>query len=75
MLADLKATYLINETAIKQYGLKNPVGQLITPGNGIKGEIIGIIKDFHYRGLNYAQTPVLLFYTPDYKNYVNIQNQ
>ena len=72
-IADKKATYLINETAIKQYGLKNPIGQLITPGNGIKGEIIGIIRDFHYRGLNYSQTPVLLFYTPDYKNYVNIR--
>ena len=72
-IADKKASYLINETAIKQYGLKNPIGQLITPGNGIKGEIIGIIRDFHYRGLNYSQTPVLLFYTPDYKNYVNIR--
>ena len=71
--SDIKATYLINETAIKQYGLKNPIGQLITPGNGIKGEIIGIINDFHYRGLNYVQTPVLLFYTSDYKNYVNIK--
>lgn len=72
-IADKKASYLINETAIKQYGLKNPIGQLITPGNGIKGEIIGIIRDFHYRGLNYSQTPVLLFYTPDYKNYINIR--
>ena len=72
-IADNKASYLINETAIKQYGLKNPIGQLITPGNGIKGEIIGIIRDFHYRGLNYVQTPVLLFYTTEYKNYVNIR--
>ena len=72
-IADKKTTYLINETAIVQYDLKNPIGQIITPGNGIKGEIIGIIQDFHYRGLNYPQTPVLLFYTPDYKNYVNIR--
>jgi putative ABC transport system permease protein len=72
-MADLKATYLINETAIKMYGLKNPIGQSITPGNGIKGEIIGIIQDFHYRGLIYAQTPVLLFNTPDHKNYINIK--
>jgi putative ABC transport system permease protein len=72
-IADKKATYLINETAIKKYGLRNPIGQSITPGNGIKGEIIGIVRDFHYRGLNYSQTPVLLFYTSDYKNYVNIR--
>ena len=53
--------------------LRIQIGQLITPGNGIKGEIIGIIKDFHYRGLNYEQTPVMLFYNPEYKNYVNIR--
>jgi len=71
--ADKKATYLINETAIKLYGLKNPLGQVIVPGNGIKGQIIGIINDFHYRGLNYEQTPLILFYTPEYKNYINIK--
>jgi len=71
--ADKKATYMINETAIKLYELKNPVGQVIVPGNGVKGQIIGIIKDFHYRGLNYEQTPLILFYTEEYKNYVNIK--
>ena len=71
--ADLKTTYLINETAIKLYDLKNPIGQVILPGNGIKGQIIGIIHDFHYRGLNYQQSPLLLFYTPDHLNYVNIK--
>jgi putative ABC transport system permease protein len=71
--AETRATYLINETAVRIYNLKNPIGQLITPGNGIKGEIIGIIYDFHYRGLIYPQTPLLLFNTPDYKRYVNIR--
>jgi putative ABC transport system permease protein len=71
--ADKKATYLINETAVKLYDLKNPIGQVIVPGNGIKGQIIGIFNDFHYRGLNYEQTPLILFYTPEYKNYVNIR--
>jgi len=72
-VSDLKATYLINERAIKQYGLKNPIGQIITPGNGIKGEIIGVFQDFHYRGLNYEQTPVILFYNPERVNYINIR--
>jgi putative ABC transport system permease protein len=71
--AEISTTYLINETAVRLYNLNNPIGQFITPGNGIKGEIIGIIFDFHYRGLNYPQTPLLLFNTPDYKRYVNIR--
>jgi putative ABC transport system permease protein len=71
--ADIKATYLINETAIKLYDLKDPVSQVIFPGNGIKGQIIGIIKDFHYRGLNYELSPLLLFYTPEHLNFINIR--
>lgn len=71
--ADKKSTYLINETAISLYDLKHPVGQVIVPGNGIKGQIIGVFRDFHYRGLNYEQTPLILFNTPEYKNYVNIR--
>jgi len=39
----------------------------------VKVQIIGIIKDFHYRGLNYEKSPLLLFYTEEYKNYVNIK--
>ncbi len=70
---DIKATYLVNETAVKLYDLKNPVGQVILPGNGIRGQIIGVIRDFHYRGLNYVQSPVLLFYTPEHLNYVNVK--
>ncbi len=71
--SDLKTTYLINQYAVNQYNLNDPVGQVITPGNGVKGTIIGIIKDFHYRGLNYEMTPLLLFYTSGYLNYVNIR--
>jgi len=71
--ADKKATYLLNETAVKLYGLKDPIGQVILPGNNIKGQIIGIIRDFHYRGLNYELTPLILFYTSEYKNYINVK--
>ena len=46
---------------------------MIVPGNGVKGQIIGIIKDFHYRGLNYEQTPLILFYTQEYLNYINVK--
>jgi putative ABC transport system permease protein len=71
--ADKKTTYLINETAIKLYNLKAPIGQMITPGNGVKGQIIGIFNDFHYRGLNYEQTPLILFYSTEYLRYVNVK--
>jgi putative ABC transport system permease protein len=64
--------YLINETALKQYKIKNPIGKILT-GNGRTGTIIGVINDFHYRGLNYTQTPLLLLYETKYIRYINIK--
>jgi putative ABC transport system permease protein len=65
-------SYLINETAIKQYNIKEPIGRILT-GNGRIGKIVGVVNDFHYRGLNYAQTPVLLLYETRYIRYINIK--
>ncbi len=43
--------YVINETAAKMLGFKDPVGQQITMW-GQTGEIIGIVKDFHHVSLH-----------------------
>jgi putative ABC transport system permease protein len=43
--------YVINETAAKMLGFKDPVGQQITMW-GRKGEIIGVVKDFHHVSLH-----------------------
>lgn len=53
--------YLINETAAKIMGMdvENAVGKaLIFRGN--KGTIIGVVKDFNYKPLQYAIEPLIL---------------
>ncbi|ANI88736.1 hypothetical protein A9P82_05220 [Arachidicoccus ginsenosidimutans] len=56
------ASFILNETAVKQMGLKPPyVGQEITFG-GHKGNIIGILKDFNFQSLKTAIAP-LIFYS------------
>ena len=56
---------LLNETAVKQIGWKNPIGKTITyPGNGNqKFKVIGVIKDFNYESLKSNFSPFALFYT------------
>jgi predicted permease len=51
--------YLINEAAAKLMGMTNPVGQEIQFWPG-KGQIIGLMKDFHINSLHQAITPLIL---------------
>lgn len=51
---------VINETAVKEFGLENPVGTLGNQGSE-KIEIIGVVKDFHPNTVK-APIPPLAFY-------------
>lgn len=55
--------YLINETAAGIMGMdvENAVGKSLT-FRGDKGTIIGVVKDFNYKPLQYAIEPLLLQY-------------
>jgi ABC-type antimicrobial peptide transport system permease subunit len=54
--------YIINEEAAKRMKLSNPIGQeLIAP---TKGEIIGVVKDFHSGALQGAIEPVIISMRP-----------
>jgi len=41
---------ILNETAVKKMSLTSPIGKRFS-FNGVKGEIIGIMKDFHHSSL------------------------
>ncbi|MEM1134471.1 MAG: FtsX-like permease family protein [Bacteroidota bacterium] len=58
------AHYVINETAAKAMGLIDPIGIKLSFWEG-KGEIIGVIKDFHLQSLHEAIPPLILRYRPD----------
>ncbi len=59
------ASVLLNETAVKQIGWKNPIGKTITyPGNNDqKFTVIGVLKDFNTTSFRNAIAPYALFYT------------
>jgi putative ABC transport system permease protein len=61
---DTIATYILNETAIKNFNIENPIGKrLITyDGNNQQraGAIVGIVKDFHIEGFNQPIKPMVL---------------
>jgi len=55
------SNFILNETAIKEMGLKDPVGKRFT-FHDQKGTIVGVVKDFHFANLHKQIEPILLFY-------------
>jgi len=51
---------VVNETAIKAMGMKDPIGKRV---QGFR--IIGVIKDYHFDSLHNAITPLGMIYAPD----------
>jgi len=57
--------YILNETAVKNYNIKNAVGSRIgtfinQEGNFEFSNVIGIVKDFHIEGFNQPIKPMIL---------------
>jgi putative ABC transport system permease protein len=51
---------VINEQAEKILGFKNPIGEILTTAQGSKLNIIGIMKDFHFKSLHAKIEPLLM---------------
>lgn len=55
--ADTNNSILVNETLIKEYGIKNPIGRRF----GVYSQrIVGVVKDFNYEPLQNAIQPLVL---------------
>jgi len=51
--------YILNESALKRIGYKNPIGKPLTFWQK-KGTIIGVLKDFHFNSLHVPINPLVL---------------
>jgi ABC-type antimicrobial peptide transport system permease subunit len=61
--------YILNETAIKEMGLNDPVGKRFSMWE-IEGKIVGVVKDFNFRPLHTEIKPLIL--TPKARPYTYI---
>ncbi len=68
-------TYLINEEAARQLGVKNIVGTMMKmPAfNRAPAPIIGVVKDFHFRSLHEKIAPLFLFIAPAWFSQVSVR--
>ncbi|HVV05446.1 MAG TPA: ABC transporter permease [Puia sp.] len=61
--ADRSASILVNETLVKEYGWKDPIGQKL-PGR-FDQRIVGVMKDFNVQSLHTKIRPIVLAVIPD----------
>ncbi|MBN1939967.1 MAG: ABC transporter permease [Candidatus Aminicenantes bacterium] len=64
---DAENEVVLNETAVRLAGLKNPIGKTLTePGHGDRPlRIVGVVKDFHFQSFKTKIGPLAFFYRPD----------
>ncbi len=68
------SNYIINESAAKMMGLQDPVGQPVTYKFG-KGQIIGLMKDFHMSSLHDPIQPLIFMFKPEWTNFLLIKTR
>ncbi len=56
---DSSDAFMVNEEAVREMGMKNPIGKWISAWQK-KGHIIGILKDYHTHSLREPIKPVIL---------------
>lgn len=66
------AHLILNEAAIKQIGMKNPIGKHFRMWK-VSGTIVGVVKDFHYASMKEKIGPAVFYYYPDYMGNIYIK--
>ena len=67
---------VINEEAVKKIGWKNPQSALGKPMSftGQKGEVVGVIKNFHFNALKEVIEPMVMVPTQNYFSRITIKS-
>ena len=61
--ADEEDGYVVNESAVKMMAMSDPVGQSLSVFKK-KGQIVGVVKDFHFRSLHFQIRPIVFMLKP-----------
>lgn len=74
-----RTSVLLNETAVAEFGMDSPFGKVVywtdTDGRKFEWEVIGIVKDFHFRSFHHKVEPLLLILTsPMYLAHIKISS-
>ncbi|MCI0471717.1 MAG: ABC transporter permease, partial [Candidatus Aminicenantes bacterium] len=66
---DVEGAYILNETAVTEFGLDSPIGKKFQFYTFREGTIIGVVKDFHLLSLHQGIAPTIFYVSP--KNFTH----
>ncbi|HMV25385.1 MAG TPA: ABC transporter permease [bacterium] len=64
--------FIVNEAAIRQMKLENPLQETITLWN-TQGPIVGVVKDFHFQSVHQEITPLIFILKPERVNVMTVR--
>jgi putative ABC transport system permease protein len=68
---DTLADVILNQAAVDQLKLSQPIGQLVT--GQVKGKVVGIVENFNYESLHSAVRPMIMYSYPSNFRFVSIK--
>ncbi len=66
LATDVTHAYILNETAAQELGWGDPVGKQFHVWDEEAGQVIGVVKDFHFRSLHQKIEPLVLDVKPEW---------
>jgi len=72
LVADINATALLNEAALREFDVEDPFEIEIRVPRG-SAKVVGIVKDFNFKSLHHSIEPLAIIYLPGQGAYANIR--
>lgn len=75
LLKERESEVILNETALKSFGFQNAgsaLNQVIYSEDSAQLQVVGVVKDFNFRSMEYAIGPVAFRYRPSAFNMLSI---
>lgn len=73
--ANDSSNFILNEAAIKMFGWEEPIGKKLLLNDVWEGEVIGVVKDFHYASMHEEITPMVLYIPRTYQDYIFVKTK
>ena len=68
-----EANVVLNETAVETFHIRQPIIGARFTLHGVRGQIIGVVRDFHFRSMREKTGPLVIFNSPGWWQYFFIR--
>jgi len=72
--SDRQGAFIVNESAARELNWAQPLGKTIKiPAFERSGQVVGMVKDFHFRSFHEAIGPMIMYMQPDWNAFATVK--